>query len=278
MKVNLARSAGFCFGVKRAINMALETASSCKNVFMLGDIVHNEDVIKQITRAGITKIDKLGPGKGKTLLLRAHGASRAFIEKVKKCGYRIIDATCPMVKEIHKIAIGMEKKGRKIIIIGDKNHDEVRGIIGQLKGKALVIDSERGIPFPALKKIKKACVVTQSTQNIEKVMAILEILKKHIPHVDFFNTICGPTRIKQKEVREMPVNNGVMIVIGSRNSANTKRLYEISRSINKDTYWVNSTLDIKKAWFKKRGDIGVTAGASTPEQTIKKIVGYLKSI
>ena len=258
--------------------MALVAASSYKNVCMLGDIVHNEDVVRQMAEAGIKKIKRLGAGNRKMLLLRAHGATKETIRKIKRRGYELIDATCPMVKEIHTIALDMEKKCRRIIIIGDKNHDEVQGIIGQLKTKAIVIDNLRDIPLKAVKKINKACVVAQSTQNIDEVLKIVEVLKKNISHLEFFNTICGPTRMKQREIRKMPRENDVMIIIGSKKSANTKRLYEISRSLNPRSYWINGKDEIKAGWVAKVKRVGVTAGASTPESTIREVVGYLKEL
>ncbi|MHB8154427.1 MAG: bifunctional 4-hydroxy-3-methylbut-2-enyl diphosphate reductase/30S ribosomal protein S1, partial [Candidatus Omnitrophota bacterium] len=130
MEIHLAKSAGFCFGVKKAITTALETAKTKKPVFMLGNIVHNEKVVKQIQAMGIKKISRLSSGRGKTLLIRAHGCSKHTLKQALKLGYKIIDATCPMVKEIHKIARKLENQGYQIIIIGDKRHDEVLGIIG----------------------------------------------------------------------------------------------------------------------------------------------------
>lgn len=277
MIIMLAKSAGFCFGVRRALNIALETAAGRKKVFMLGDIVHNEDVVKKIKKAGIKKIAGLKKVNNETLLIRAHGAPSSTFIKAALLGYKIIDATCPMVKEIHRIAQEMEKQGYQIIVIGDKKHDEVRGIIGQLKNRGIIISGE-DIPLARIKRIKKACVVVQSTQNINKVLKTVEILKKHIPNLKFFNTICKPTRIKQEEIKSLPLKNDVMLIIGSKNSANTKRLYEISHGLNKRSYWINSKDEIKTAWFKSARKVGITAGASTPEETIQDIIKYLKKI
>ena len=276
MKITVAKSAGFCFGVKRALAIAFKTIASGSRVHMLGDIVHNEDVVRQITGAGIKKIKRLANGKGKTLLIRAHGASRDIFDKARRSGYRIVDATCPMVKEIHRIAKEMEKKGYSVIIIGDKKHDEVRGIVGQLKKKALVIEDLKDMPYGAVKKIRKAAIVAQSTQNLDKVLAMVEALRRHIDEVRFFNTICRPTRLKQGEIKTMPLANDVMIIIGSKTSANTKRLYEISRSLNKMSYWVQSKEDLKPGWFKDSMKVGVTAGASTPDSTTKEIVSRIR--
>jgi 4-hydroxy-3-methylbut-2-enyl diphosphate reductase len=277
MRLNLAKSAGFCFGVRRALDIAAKTAQSNKNVVMLGDIVHNEQVVNKIRASGIKKTGRLNAGKGKTLLIRAHGAPLAIFNKAKKLGYKIIDATCPMVKEIHKIAGKMENKGYCVIVIGDKEHDEVRGIIGQLKNKSIVIDKITGIPLSRIKKIRKACVVVQSTQNIDNTLAILAVLKKHILRTVFFNTICQPTRIKQEEIKSMPLQNDIMIIIGSRESANTRRLYEISKSLNKRSWRVNSAKEIKPSWLIGVKTIGITAGASTPQESIEEIISYLSN-
>lgn len=278
MKINLAKSAGFCFGVKRALDIAFKTASLGAKVYMLGDIVHNEDVVRQIKKTGIKKIKRLTPGKDKILLLRAHGTCMDTLKKAQCLGYKIIDATCPMVKEIHKIAKGMEQKGYRVIVIGDKKHDEVHGIIGQLKGKTIVIDSPKHIPLKNIKRIKKAAVVVQSTQNLENVLKIVKSLKLYISELKFSNTICRPTRIKQEEIKAMPRKNDVMIIIGSKNSANTRRLYEISKSLNNKSYWVNSKKEIKSGWFKDARKVGVSAGASTPDSVTKEIIEYIKQI
>jgi 4-hydroxy-3-methylbut-2-enyl diphosphate reductase len=278
IKINLAKSAGFCFGVKRALQIAFETARSNKAVFMLGDIVHNDQVVKAIEDIGIKKIKRLGNGRNKILLIRAHGTSTATLSKARQLGYRIVDATCPMVKEIHRIAREKEKQGYKLVVIGDKKHDEVLGIIGQLRHKAMAIDGLHSIPLKSIRKIKKACLVVQSTQNLDNVLKIIGILKKNIKELVFFNTICTPTRIKQQEIKRMPLTNKVMIIIGSRESANTKRLYEISRSLNKRSYWVQSKDEIKPDWFRDVKTVGITAGASTPETTTQIIIEHIKAL
>jgi 4-hydroxy-3-methylbut-2-en-1-yl diphosphate reductase len=279
MKINLAKSAGFCSGVKRAINIALDAARSGNKVYMLGDIVHNEDVVRIIRGAGIKKIKGLTrPVKNRVLLIRAHGTSAATIEKAAQLGYIVIDATCPMVKDIHKVAKEMQREGRTVIVIGDKDHDEVKGIAGNLKHPPFIIPGEKCFFSRQLRKIKKAGVVVQSTQNIDTVIKITDILRKHIPDLKFINTVCGPTRIKQDEIKQMPLENDAMIIIGSKHSANTKRLYEISKSKNKRSYWINSAGEIKREWFEGTKTTGVTAGASTPASTIQDIIGHINKI
>ncbi|MFH2138679.1 MAG: 4-hydroxy-3-methylbut-2-enyl diphosphate reductase [Candidatus Omnitrophota bacterium] len=278
MKINIAKSAGFCFGVKNALKIALNAASSGKHIDMLGDIVHNEAVVKDIRKTGIKKIGKLGTGKGKTLLIRAHGAALKTHQKAKELGYAIIDATCPMVKEIHKLAKDAEKKGYTVIIIGDQKHDEVKGIIGQLKTKPILIDKIETIPVSKIKQIKKAAVVVQSTRNLTKTILLVEEIKQYIKTVKFYNTICNPTRIKQKEMQAMPLDNDLMIIIGSKTSANTKRLYELSKTLNEKSYWIQSKKDLKPSWFKGVKKVGVTSGASTPDKTTNEVVLEIQRI
>jgi len=278
MKINIAKSTGFCFGVKRAIQIAFETIELEPTIEMLGDIVHNEYVVKEISKSGIRKIERLTQGKNKALLIRAHGAPIKTFQRALSLGYKIIDATCPMVKEIHRRVKDLEQASYKIIIIGDKRHEEVRGIVGQLKGKPIVIDNVKRIPLKNIKRIGKAAVVAQSTQDMQKVLKIAGFLKRQNKEITFFNTVCRPTRTKQKEIREMPLKNDVMIIIGSKASANTKRLYQISKSLNKLTYWIQSKRDIRPGWFKRVNSVGISAGASTPDSTTKEVITYISKI
>ena len=278
MEINLAKTAGFCFGVKRAIKMALETAEKDTPIEMLGDIVHNEEVIKQVSGKGIQKVSHISSGKEKILIIRAHGAKKKIFEDAEKLGYSIVDATCPMVTEIHNIVKKMENNGYKIIIIGDENHAEVKGIAGQLSEKPFIISSKDSIPYQETNQIKKAAIVIQSTQMIENAEGIHEALKSHIAELKFFNTICKTTKSKQAEIKTLPLENDVVIIIGSKTSANTNRLYQISNSLNENTYQVMSEKEIDPSWFKGARKVGVSAGASTPDEAIEKVVNYLKSI
>ncbi len=272
MNVHLAKSAGFCFGVKRAIKIAGELAEKGGETRMLGDLVHNETVIREMESAGIKKIKRLGNGKNKSLLIRAHGVSNDITLRARKRGYRIVDATCPMVREIHKIVKRMDRQGYRIIVIGDCQHDEVLGIMGQIKRKALAIDSADTIPWNAVRRIKKAAIVVQSTQNLDQAIQIVNILKSEMGVVRFFNTICKPTQKKQEEIKIMPLKHDVMIIIGSRTSANTKRLYEISKSLNPRSFWIQDAEEINPQWFRNAVSVGVSAGASTPKSIMQAVM------
>ncbi|MFH1093171.1 MAG: 4-hydroxy-3-methylbut-2-enyl diphosphate reductase [Candidatus Omnitrophota bacterium] len=276
-KITITKSAGFCSGVRRALRLAQQTAQSHENIYMLGDIVHNPRVVSDIKKTGIKKISRLQAQSNGVLLIRAHGAPKSVYEKAKKLGYKIIDATCPMVKEIHSKARGYEQKNYTIIIIGDKRHDEVIGIRGNLKNTPIIISSKKEITGIKFAHIEKAAVVVQSTQNQDKVRDIVAELKKHIKKLIFCDTICQPTRLKQKEIQLLPSSQDIMIIIGAKSSANTKRLYELSKKINPNTYWVNSKSQIRKSWFKDKIKVGIGAGASTPDYIIEEIESFIKN-
>jgi 4-hydroxy-3-methylbut-2-enyl diphosphate reductase len=305
--IYLARTAGFCFGVRRAIRIAHELArkdakmrssatahkimahkksgttspglrGGARGVHMLGDLVHNQTVISELEKAGIKKISRLCDGRNKILLIRAHGAGKRLMAMARKRGYHIADATCPMVRAIHKIVRKMDQKGYQIIVLGDRRHDEVQGIVGQISRKTLIIDSIKNIPWALIKKIRKAAIVVQSTQNIDHILPIVETLEANIKEIKFFNTICRPTRMKQAEMKNLPARNDVVIIIGSRESANTRRLFEISRDINPRSYRIESAGQIKPRWFRKARSIGITAGASTPESVTRSVIGRIRKI
>ncbi|MBN2431222.1 MAG: 4-hydroxy-3-methylbut-2-enyl diphosphate reductase [Acidobacteria bacterium] len=268
--IRIAKSAGFCFGVKRAIDIALQAAEENENVFMLGDIVHNEFVVEQIRQAGIRiveDIDEIGDG---VLLLRAHGTVPEIYRKAEERGLRIVDATCPMVIEIHRIVRKLADEGYTIVIIGDRNHDEVRGIAAQVS-HALVISTEEDLR-EWRRAYRKIGVVVQSTQNIEKVQQILNRLIPFCRELRFMNTICKPTTDHQNEIRQMPRENDVMIIVGSFTSANTRRLTELSAAINPRTYQVPSAAELRADWFEGCATIGISAGASTPDELIRDVV------
>lgn len=277
VQINITRHGGFCFGVKRAVETALKASQSFRNVVMLGEIVHNEHVVKKIDEAGVKVINDLSEISEGTLLLRAHGSTPQVYEEAIRKGLEIIDATCPLVLEIHKIVIELEKKGYQILIIGDKDHDEVKGISAQVKN-AIVVSKPEDVSKLLPARIKKLGVVTQSTQNIDNVKRVLAELVPHVGELRFVDTICGPTKSYQKEIRNMPLENDVMIIVGSFKSANTCRLTEISLSLNPKSYQVESPDDVKAEWFKNVRSVGVSAGASTPDWVIQQVVNKIREM
>ena len=275
MKVLLAKDAGYCFGVRDAVNLAYETADKEGEVYMLGHIVHNENVVTELEKTGTKVIDNLDEvPDNKPILFRAHGTVPKVWDEAEKKGINIVDATCPLVTEIHEEVRKLAAENRRIIIIGDHGHDEVNGIKEQVKDSIVVANPEEA---KRLKKMKKAGVVSQSTQMIENVQDIINILMTKVFDLRFVNTICFPTRRNHEQIKSLAELSDIMIVIGSFTSANSKRLAELAKERNERTYQVTSIDDLNSDWFQQSDTVGISAGASTPDNIIENVVTAIKS-
>ena len=277
MKIILAKDAGYCFGVRDAVNSAYEMSKKYGEVYMLGDIVHNESVVSDLEKEGVKVVEKLDQiPKDKPVLFRAHGTAKEVWEKAEDKKMNIIDATCPLVHEIHHEVKALHKEGRKIIIIGAHGHDEVIGIASQIPDPVIVASVEEA---EALRKTKKAGVVTQSTQTIENVQDIINILMTKVFDLRFVNTICFPTKRNQEQIKELSEVTDLMIIIGSFTSANSKRLAELSSERNENTFQVTCAAEIDSSWFKDDvNSVGISAGASTPDWIIESVIKKVKEI
>ena len=273
MKITIAKDAGYCFGVRDAVNLAYETAKEHGEVYMLGDIVHNENVINDLDKAGAKVVNNINEvPKDKPILLRAHGTKKDIWNEANNRKMNVVDATCPLVHEIHNEVKKLAEDGRQILVIGDHGHDEVIAIADQVP-ETIVIASKR--EAEKLKKYKKAGVVSQSTQTIENVQEIINILMQKVFDLHFVNTICYPTKRNQEQIKKLAVESDVMLIIGSFTSANSKRLTLLSKLINKNTYQVTSVKDIKEKWFEDCNSVGISAGASTPDYLIEEVENKL---
>ena len=276
MKIFVARDAGYCFGVRDAVNLAYDSAKNYGDVYMLGTIVHNERVVNDLETAGAKVVNTLDDvPSGKPLLFRAHGTPPKMWEEASKKNLKLIDATCPLVTEIHDDIKNLEDEGRKTIIIGDHGHDEVIAIAAQVKKPIIISNLEEA---KALRKMKKAGVVSQSTQMLENVQEIMDILLEKVFDLRFINTICFPTRRNHQQIKELAIKNDVMIIIGSYTSANSKRLTQLSLERNKRSYQVTSSMEIDSSWFENCNSVGISAGASTPDETINEVISKIKEI
>jgi 4-hydroxy-3-methylbut-2-enyl diphosphate reductase len=276
MKIFLAKDAGYCFGVRDAVNLAYDTAKNHGDVYMLGTIVHNERVIDDLSKAGAKVVDSIDDvPKDKPLLFRAHGTSPELWDKAKKNNLKLIDGTCPLVTEIHHEIKRLDEEGRKIIIIGDHGHDEVVAIAAQVERSIVIANVEEA---KKLRKMKRAGVVSQSTQMIENVQDIMSVLMEKVFDLRFVNTICFPTRRNHEQIKELSLHCDVMIVIGSYTSANSKRLTQLALERNKRTYQVTASDELDESWFDNCETVGISAGASTPDETINEVVSRIKEI
>jgi len=276
MKILLAKDAGYCFGVRDAVSLAYETAEKEGEVFMLGDIVHNENVVEELEEAGVKVVNSLDKvPDNKPILFRAHGTVPDVWKESKMREMEVVDATCPLVTEIHEEVKKLHSENRKIIIIGDHGHDEVNGIKEQVENAIVVANPEEAMQ---LRKIKKAGVVSQSTQMIENVQEIINILMTKVFDLRFVNTICFPTRRNHEQIKNLSEICDIMIVIGSFTSANSKRLTELAKMRNERTFQVTSAEDLEIDWFQSSDTVGVSAGASTPDNIINQVLDKIKSI
>lgn len=276
MKILLAKDAGYCFGVRDAVKLAYDTADKDGDVYMLGHIVHNENVVKDLDDAGAKVVDSLDNiPKDKPVLFRAHGTSVETWDSANKKNMNIIDATCPLVLEIHDEVKKLEAEGRKIIIVGDHGHDEVKGIASQVKNPIVVSSPTEAL---SLRKHKKAGVVSQSTQTIENVQEIINIIMTKVFDLRFVNTICFPTKRNQTQIKELAKECDIMVVIGSFTSANSNRLTALAKERNNKSYQVTNSDEINPEWFKKVDVVGVSAGASTPDKIINDVLEKIKKI
>lgn len=276
MKIFLAKNAGYCFGVRDAVQLAYDTAQDDGDVYMLGHIVHNENVVEKLDKAGAKVVETLDQvPNGKPILFRAHGTHVDTWKKAQEKNMNIIDATCPLVEEIHDEIKILEKEGRKIIIIGDHGHDEVIGIASQVKNAVIVANPDEA---NALRKTKKAGVVSQSTQTIENVQEIINILMSKVFDLRFVNTICFPTKRNQEQIKELAEACDLMIVIGSFTSANSKRLTQLAKERNKLSFQVTCADDVDESWLENVETVGISAGASTPDNIINEVIDKIKLI
>ena len=278
MRVILSKNAGFCFGVKRAINTAEQTAAKAKGrVFTYGPIIHNPQVVEKFEKAGIHAVSNIKKtGKGDSLIIRTHGVAPEIEKEFLKKALNIVDATCPFVKKAQKLAANLKSQGYQTIIIGEAEHPEVQGILGYTGNTALVVGN--AVEAGKIKKYGRLGVVVQTTQSIENFMKTVSNLMDKAPEIRVFNTICDATKRRQESVLKLADKVDIMIVVGGKNSANTKHLAELCEEKGVPTYHIEGALEIKKGWFKGKTIAGVTAGASTPDWVINIVIKTINAL
>ncbi len=273
-KIVVAKTAGFCFGVKRAVNTVYEQIESGDNsIYTYGPIIHNEEVVKDLASKGVKvleseeDIQSLDEG---TVVIRSHGVEKRIYDIVEEKKLKLVDATCPFVKKIHNIVYEKGNEGYEIVIIGNETHPEVEGIMGWCVGPVTVINSEEEAKNYRPMEGKKVCLVSQTTYNYNKFHKLVEIIGKIAYNVSIVNTICSATNERQVEARQIASEVDSMIVIGGRSSSNTQKLYEICSEECRNTYYIQTAEDLKNVSLVT-GSVGITAGASTPKNIIEEV-------
>lgn len=277
MKIVLVPKVGFCFGVKRAFNIALEAAGKKpKPCQVLGPLVHNEAVIKRLKKKGIKFVKSLNKSKEGTIIISAHGEDPKVLQRIRRSNLKMIDATCPLVSKVQNLAKDLQEKENQVIIIGDKDHKEVKAIQAVTEGRGIIIGSEKDASRLKNKRTSFAAIV-QTTQNPEKVRKIFKKLKKKLKNLKFYDTFCPTVISYQARVRELAPKVDLMLIIGSKTSANTKRLAEIVEISGKSVRHIENAGQLRKGWLSNIKKVGVATGTSAPDWAIKGVIKKLKN-
>ena len=263
-EVTTAKSAGFCFGVKRAVDMVYDEAKKGERVYTLGPIIHNQQVVEDLEKKGVKVIDSVNDinnGYDATVIIRSHGVPEKVIKALREKNVNIVDATCPFVLKIHKIVKEASQNGKTIVIIGSDNHPEVEGIKGWCVNEPVVLESVEEAENYTVDGAKKLCVVSQTTFNYKKFKDIVDILSKKSYDIDVMNTICNATEERQTEAGTIARQSDAMLVIGGKHSSNTQKLYEICRKECENTYFIQTLDDLDLKQLQSFRSVGITAGA-----------------
>ena len=265
--VKLAKNSGFCFGVKRAINLALEAAKNHDKIVTLGSIIHNPQMVAKLKKLGINTVNDFKEIKDEATIIRSHGIPKDVFEYLKNLPIDIIDATCPYVSKTQEYGKKLSEEGYPIVIMGDNEHPEVIALKSYLKTEPIVVKDVTELKY---QKFKKVALLSQTTKNIEEFKKIMLKLLEMSEEVRVINTICNATEVRQKSTQELAHQSDIMIVVGGKNSSNTKMLAKISGKIIQ-TFHIEEASELSKEWFKGKKRIGITAGASTPDWIIVEV-------
>ena len=286
MEVKVAKTAGFCFGVQRAVDKVYELIDSCPDrLFTLGPIIHNEEVVNDLEKKGVRVASeeelKTLP-EGSTVVIRSHGVGKKVYDQLEECGLSYVDVTCPFVLKIHRIVEKESKAGSHIVIIGDPDHPEVVGICGWCIGPYTVIRTKQDALDFVPPESKNVCIVSQTTFNYNKFKDLVEILcKKRYDNnvlniLNILNTICNATEERQKEAKNIAGEVDTMLVVGGRHSSNTQKLFEICKKECGNTYYIQTPVDLDSEMFQCSSCVGITAGASTPNKIIEEVQEHVR--
>jgi len=272
MKILIAKGAGFCFGVKRALDIAFTMAEKKqRGVYTFGPLIHNPQVIEKLRQGGIEPIQDLHHEGIRALIIRTHGIPEDLMKEAAQMGYEIIDATCPFVKKAQHYAKLLSEDGYQVLILGDREHAEVKGLISYAGDDAIVIDGKEELPH--LKS--RVGIVVQTTQPVEGLQRLVGRVIAESKEMKVYNTICNSTALRLKETEEMAGRVDVMVVVGGKNSANTTQLASLCTSVPVTTYHIETAAELRKEWFEGIKRVGVTAGASTPDWIIEEVKEWI---
>ena len=287
MNVILAKSAGFCFGVKRAVDMVYERILEKEPLYTFGPIIHNEEVVRDLEEKGVVVVNDVDELAGKpqgTVIIRAHGVERGVCEKIQTLGFSIVDATCPFVLKIHRLVERYSGEDCHIVIVGNASHPEVKGIKSWSNAEdTRVIGTREEAEKYDASHGKKVCIVSQTTFNYNKFQELVEILRKKrydntvLNILNILNTICNATEERQREAKSIAGEVDTMLVVGGRHSSNTQKLFEICKKECENTYYIQTIKDLDLTRLKSTDNVGITAGASTPNKIIEEVQNNVRN-
>ena len=277
MEIILAQNAGFCFGVKRATQMAFEAAAEHEKICSLGPLIHSPQVVKELTEQGIKVVNNVEDIPSGSVIIRSHGVTADEMNRVQESNLTVVDATCPFVKKTQEYAVRLSEEGYTVVIVGEVEHPEVQGIVSYSGGAVVhvVANAEQAAALP---RMKKAGLVAQTTQLYENLRAIMDVCLSKSQELRVFNTICDATSVRQNEAREIAQSVDLMFVIGGQASANTTRLASICRELQPQSWHIETAEEIQPDWFSGVNKVGVTAGASTPRWLIDEVVARIAEL
>jgi 4-hydroxy-3-methylbut-2-enyl diphosphate reductase len=276
LEVVVSEGVGFCSGVKRAIKMALDSAAESRSaVYSLGPLIHNPQVVERLRRGGIRPLKRLRNGKG-AVVIRSHGISPREVAGAKAKGYDIIDATCPFVRKAQENARRISEMGYRLVVVGERKHPEVKGILGHVGRGAVVVENTK--QAKALNFGQRVGIIAQTTVPIDTFSSIVCEIARKAKEILVINTICSETAKRQDKARALAATVDAVVVVGGRNSANTSRLATLCSSMCPNTYHVETAEEIRPGWFKTGARVGVVAGASTPKWLVDDIVYKLEDL
>jgi 4-hydroxy-3-methylbut-2-enyl diphosphate reductase len=277
----VAETAGFCFGVRIAVDMAKQAGEKLGHAYTNGPIIHNKQVVNYLKSIGVEEMQDYSQLKpGDTVIIRSHGVPPKTERMLKELNINVLDATCPFVKKVHDKVKQLVEEGYFVVIIGEEGHPEVIGTLGHLEevgGKGVVVENFEDL-VKKVPKRNRIGVVAQTTQSEDFFREAVGYLAENTEELKVFNTICDATSVRQEEVKKIAPKVDVMIIIGGKHSGNTQRLYQISKALNPNTYHIETADELQKQWFENKENIGVSAGASTPDWIIQEVVNKIKEI
>jgi 4-hydroxy-3-methylbut-2-en-1-yl diphosphate reductase len=276
MRVEVAKHAGICYGVERALRLAGEASSSGASVHTLGPLIHNPQAVAALRERGVEVAETLEDVTDGTLVIRSHGVEPTIIEQARHRGLNVVDATCPHVSKAHEAAAELSRDGYIVVIVGEADHPEVTGILAHAGGRAVVVSSAAELPESL--GGRKIGVVVQTTQSARRLAEVVEAILPRANELRVFNTICSATEKRQQSAEELAETVDVMVVVGGYNSGNTTRLVQICADVNPRAYHVETPDDLDPAWFVGATSVGVTAGASTPDEQMQAVIRAIEAM